>query len=425
MMSNENAVLPTAVMRPLYGAAIAVIVFLFIVFAWAQFAPLSTSMSLTGQIVSRHPAFEIQHPYGGQIGRVLVMNHDDVRQGDPLLVLDNGLVSEKLEALKSLQERLFNENYVIENILKDEVIHQEQRLGYGAQYILHSQQVRMRNEIQSATSGSLEQQVVALVAKADRDERHLSFLRGRIARQVPLVAQGTISEITDEALRTRVLSLESDMLSGAAQLYSLKDQLSQSQNQEKLSTLTFHTELAAILSVNEKRLQELQHSIFSLQDQLSHSEVLAPVDGTITELHFQAKGMYAPRGATLVSMSRPLEEPHVEFNVNPNLIDQLRPGLRGKLIIPGLPQRNMPTIGISIHAISPRAQQDETGASTGYSGLAHLDSSSVEELQKIFGSDFLLREDMPVNVIIEGRSTTLTNYLVAPFWAAFNRAFED
>lgn len=424
-MALAEVTLPRAVLRPLYWAAGTVAAFVCLVALWAGFAPLATSIPLSGRIVSAHPGVDLQHPYGGQIAEVLVRKHTPVQQGQLLIRFEDALERDNLAAMETLQQQIKDENQIITLILTAPPGDQITATGAGAHHALRYRQLQMQRQLQEMTSRSLAQQMQALDTKARRDVVHLDLLRNRVTRQEDLVAQGTIRATDNETLRARMLSLEGTMLSDTARRHGLQDQLDQSRRKADLAELALRADLAGVHSANAKRLEELQQSITTLRDRLARTQIRAPFDGMVTDIFFEAPGMYAPRGSTLVALARPLEQPQVEFRVPPTLIDQLRPGQSGQLVIPGLPQRNMPRLRLQIAALSPRAEQDEAGNPMGYSGFAHLDPEAQTALQEVFGPEFALTEDMPISLMIAGRDTTLMTYLVVPFWAAFNRALQD
>jgi multidrug efflux pump subunit AcrA (membrane-fusion protein) len=424
-MSAVDLPLPGTVLRPLYRAGVAVAVFLAVVALWAGFAPLATSIPLSGRIVSAHPGVDLQHPDGGQVAEVLVRKHAPVQAGQVLIRCEDGLERDNLAAMEELRQQIRDENAIIAMILEATPDEEISATGAGAHHALRFRQLQMQRRLQERSTQSLAQQMQALDTKARRDVVHLDLLRRRVTQQEALVARGTMRATDNEVMRARMLSLEGTMLSDTARRHDLQDQLDQSRRQADLADLTLRADLAAAQNANAKHLEELQQSITTLRDRVQRTQIYAPFDGMVTEIFFEAPGMYAPRGSTLVALARPLEEPHVEFRVPPALIDQLRPGQAGQLVIPGLPQRNMPRLTLEIAALSPRAEQDEAGNPLGYSGLARLNPEAQSALQEVFGPEFALTEDMPINLMIEGRRTTLLNYLVVPFWAAFNRALQD
>jgi HlyD family type I secretion membrane fusion protein len=417
-MEHSNQI-PRDILSPLYRAALALCLFLALAGIWATFAPLATSIPLSGRIVSDSPAFALQHPYGGQIFKVHVAKHDEVKQGQTLIEFDSALDRENLIALEAMRDRFQQDNSAITAILEGGTPVPD------GEYALRHDHAQLQQSLQALTAASLDRQIEALQGKDRHDRAQLDLLRARAQRQADLVRDGIITRTDSEALETRILRLEGSVLSTAAQLHRLRESLDQAQHQPELTLLTLRAELSGIRSANERRLEELRQSIANLRDRIARATVTAPISGTVTDLLFEAEGMYAGQGATLISLSRPLEAPHISFTVPTALIDQLRPGMTGKLMIPSLPQRSMPNMRITVQAISPRAEREEEGAPQVYSGLASLAPDALSELQQVFGPDFTLSEDMPVNLMIEGRQTTLVQYLIAPFWASFNHALQD
>ena len=150
----------------------------------------------------------------------------------------------------------------------------------------------------------------------------------------------------------------------------------------------------------------------------------APIAGTVTDIGFASAEMFAPRGATLLSLAQPLDQPHLSITVPVGQIDQLRTGMTGKLTIPGLPQRNLPPASARISALSPRAEQDQEGNPVAYRGIAETNPEELVQLASAI-RPAELSEDMPVMLTVETRQSTFFRYLLSPVGAAFRNAFQD
>lgn len=98
--------------------------------------------------------------------------------------------------------------------------------------------------------------------------------------------------------------------------------------------------------------------------------------------------------------------------------------MQGRLVLPGLPQRNLPQVSATVTALSPRAETDADGNPVVYAGTAAIEGKDLVELLSAAGLD-RLTEDMPVQLILEVRKTTFAAYLLAPFAAAFANALQD
>lgn len=423
-MSTESLLLPPKLIRPLYWAAGAILGFLSLFCAWAIFAPLATTLHLSGQFVSSRPSFDLQHPYGGQIEEVLVSKHSTVEKGDLVIRLESALDREQQSSMIETRTVLVDENEVIQRILAGQDVDGNQISGPGAAFAIRENQARLQKLLKVRQADGLALQANALRVKIEHAAAQLRLMQDRSGRQKKLMDQRLIKRSEIETLEEQILIVMSEIEGDRASLISLESQTLQARREAELIQLSLREELESARAANTRQIQELNQRIAQLQDRVKKSNVYAPISGVVTEIYFEADGMFAARGATLVSLAQPLDQPHLSFRVPVGQIDQLRPGMTGRLTIPSLPQRQMPRIDVTVQAISPRADTDEQGNPTTYSGLATIDPGDFQQLHDTLNV-VELSEDMPATLMIEARSTTLARYVVAPFVSTFQRALQD
>lgn len=375
--------------------------------------------------MSSQPTVALQHPYGGQITGVYVQKHDHVSKGDLLLSLDSTLDTKALASLTQVRDQVASENDIIEMLLSHDQEHAplDAETAAGSLILRHHQASADQN-LQFSTAESLRTQAQALRIKIAKTQTQVNLLQARADRQAELVEQGLMPRQDYEAQVERLYRTQGEVQSDLANLESLEDRARQSLDQGSIVMLSLRQELTERLEINRRQLQEMEPQIAELQDRLAKSQVRAPMDGIVTETDFVAQEMFAVRGATLLTLARPLQQPQVSFMVPVAQIDQLKLGMSGQLAITSLPQRSMPQIRATVTAISPRAAMDEAGNPMAYAGLAQIGARDFEILRSALG-DVALSEDMPVSLAVEAQETTLAQYLVAPFFAAFENALQD
>lgn len=419
---DRSEKMPQGILRPLRFSAFVMALFLGGIAIWAIRAPIATTLHLQGQIVSAKPSFDVQHVYGGQIQDVLVSPHAHVQKGAVMFRLDTRLDQANLDSLTALEARLRAENAVIRALLAG---HRPPPSSEGAAFVLRAQQADMQVVLKSQTVDSLTAQQSALLAGIDHAQEQLDLMHQRAARQEILANNGRLSQTAVESLQEQILIVAAELQTDQAELIALKDQVAQTRSHQSLIELSLAQELNATLQANLKQLEELLPAKRGHQDRIEKAQIHAPIAGTVTRLNFEAEGMFAPRGATLLSLAQALDAPHVAFRVPVGLIDQMRVGQSGTLIITSLPQRQLPQIRVTVRAISPRAQENDDGVVLGYDAIADIAQSDLSAVQSVLGDNVSLSADMPVELLIEGRKITLAQYLVAPFFKSFENALQD
>lgn len=421
-MTDVSWSLPKNIARPLWLGAAAVAGFLALVVAWAVLAPISTSLQVSGKIVSSSPALELQHPYGGLVRSVLVERHAQVTRGQELLQLDDRLLRQQRDSLVRERDQVISQNVAIDALLvEDPDIDQLLRAGGNAEYALRFRRLFQQAGLQKQAAESLGQQIEALEQKVGYFEQQLASMSKRLERNAQLKEKGIVSASSGETLEEQALIVSSELAGERAELHRLRSERRRTLEMSAIGLLSLREDLLMQARDNRFRIEDLDRRIAGLDDQILRSRVLSPVDGVVVAVAFEADGMFAPQGATLMSLSTPLDRPQVLFSIPSAMIDQIRPGMKGQLVFPGFPQRSMPRVAFEIRSVSPRAVADETGETLAYEGVAEFDWDA--DYGAAMGLE--LTADMPVALWVEGRTTTMWSYLVAPFFEAFNLAMQD
>lgn len=179
--------LPKGVTRPFFFTAYAVVAFLALFLVWSIFAPLSATLQITGKIKSSNPTLELQHPYGGLIGEVLVARHDRVQKGQVLLRLDMPLEETQLRSLEETRAAFLKENQAISQIL---YVRHEANPSVFEQFetyhVQRFQQALLQNTLQRKTAIQIAEQTDVLTTKILLTEKQLDLMKVRQQRQAGL-----------------------------------------------------------------------------------------------------------------------------------------------------------------------------------------------------------------------------------------------
>lgn len=422
---SANDGLPHAISRPLWRGATAILCFLVVFCIWSVIAPLATTLQLSGKLISARPTYELQHPHGGSIAEVYVNRHDTIEAGQPILRMDVSLEKTQLKTLQTTISDYEQENRIISAILNQETGQLEgTSLSVGWSYVESSRQADLQIEQQRTKAKNLTQQRHSLAKKINIAEQHLHIMLGRQNRVLDLAENGLVSVSDREVLSEQILILRSEIEGDRASLIATQGQAETAQTQAELIGFSMRERLLKTRDANAKHLQEKTQKYAALKQKVDQSVVRSPVQGTVSNVFFLAKGAYAARGATLASLTQPLEQPFVSFEIPVGQIDQVMPGMKGRLVLTSLPQRSMPKIDVSIAAISPRANLNENGIPISYTGRAELKSDALDQIMDAMTNATLV-EDMPVQLLVEARETTLAGYIFRPFMDGLRSAVQD
>ncbi|MEO0356782.1 MAG: HlyD family efflux transporter periplasmic adaptor subunit [Pseudomonadota bacterium] len=426
-MSDHETTLPKGLLRPLRRAFLAICVVMAGVIVWSVWAPLATTVHTSGHLKAQTPSFDIQHPIGGSIQKVLVAEHDRVRAGQVLLELDTRHDRAQLDEIRVQIQTLAAENRYLSDVLDGNQPATTQVLENPLYARLDAMRRTTDLQIRATESnqGSLRAQIDALENRITTTQARRASMFDRFEDQQSLVQRGTFRGTDAAQLNEAILSLDGELDADGSQLIALNEQVRQSVMSVEQMQVQLQSTLLELFVSNQKALPELRRRVLELQNKVDQSQIRAPANGIVTVLSFDTDQMFAPRGETLLTLTRPVDDYQVAFTVAPAMIDQLRVGMVGQVTVTSLPQRNLPKLHAEITALSPEARRDRDGNVVSYSGTARLNPDDLERVFEALDQGARLSIDMPVSVAFPGRTTTFGAYLIAPFLAFMDKSLQD
>lgn len=151
-----------------------------------------------------------------------------------------------------------------------------------------------------------------------------------------------------------------------------------------------------------------------LLHRIDASVLRAPVSGTVLNTRAVSAGQVFAPGEVLAEIAAPLGRIEVELTTPVRYIDRISLGEGGTLVMGALPKRHMPRIRVTVTAIADAMQNDAAGMPLGYAARVAADQGDLNAARRALGSSFRLQRDMPVQVLLQGHSTTVISYLTRP-----------
>ena len=427
-MTQKDPDFPVSIRRTFRRAGFAVLGTVTAVVLWAGFAPITSTLQIPGSVTTVQPVVDLQHLEGGRIAEVLVRRLDAVAKGQLVLRFDVGAAVEtRLSVTRQIA--------MLETELRiTEPDSPPVSLASAASDDLSAVLVEVGNLRQRHVADS-----IRLLAELDASQARGTALGREIETQTKLASIATarakrLRSLVDQALRP-----DNDLAVAEEQLVTatlaLQERQSERQNADKQAAITgreiaaqeadFAVTLASIRRKDTERLIELRHKLTELDSVIAHAEIRAPVAATVAALPFDTAGDIAHAGEVLAQISAPVEGVEIKLRVPIRYIDQVTPGERGTILIPALPQRQMPRVGMTVIAVGSSAELDRDGNPTSYAALALIDPEDVAPILHALGPGYRIVRDMPVVVMLDGRATTPLGYFLDPLRAAAQLAFEE
>lgn len=404
---------------------------------WAATAQLSGAIIAQGSIRVEQNRQVVQHPDGGIVDDILVVEGDIVKAGDLLIKFDEselmaqrqvveGQLAESLARLGRLSaERDDAAEIAFDPLLNDlqspevdiaELIDGQRRLFEARRLNLESRVSQLQERI-----GQVESEIEGIEAQQVALTEQLELIAEELESQRSLLAQGLT-----QAARVLNLRREQSRLRGQAGELAARKALAEGQITElNLAVLNQSSarreEAIADLRDLSVRVLELRERRRIILQRLSRLEVRAPVAGVVFDLAVFARRSVS-RAADPLLYLVPQDQPLViSAKVRPADIDQVRFDQEVAVKFSGFNQRTTPTLYGTVTAISADSFIDEISGAPYFAVDMRLKEGEIARL----GGEAVLIPGMLVETFFETGSRTLVAYLLQPITDYVERAFRE
>ena len=417
-----------------FGALIALVVGLG---GWSALANIAGAIVASGMIEVESNRQVIQHPEGGVVGEILVVDGDVVSAGDVLIRFDDTLQQSELSIIEgqlfeilARRGRLEAERDGVDIVsfpaeldaLAANSSIDVQSLKVGQQSLFDARRTSLSSEAEQLNERKIqvERQIEGSEAQLTALERQLELIASELKDQEELLRKGL-------AQATRVLSLQREEARLFGQVGELKAAVAESrgriaETEIEILKLTSGLREDAITTLRDLQYNEieLKERRLSTLETLSRLEVRAPVNGIIYDSSVHALRsvvrpadplmFIVPKDSPLVISSR-IETIHV---------DQVFVGQEATLRFSTFDARTTPEIDGTVTKISADVFTDEVTGQSYYTAQLLPKKGELEKL-----GDLELLPGMPVESFIKTSDRTPLAYLTKPLMDYFNRAFRE
>jgi epimerase transport system membrane fusion protein len=420
-------------MRPLVRAGLAVIVATVLgLGGWAAFAQLSGAVIAPGFVKIDLNRKVVQHQEGGIVREIRVRDGDRVKQGQPLLVLDDvrvdatldtlstQLVAERAKAARLAAEAAYSskllfpsdivrredELKVAETLERERALFQTRRAAVESQIALLRRQTR-----------EIGDEAVALNDQISAEQRAIELQREELRANEDLLRQNYVQ-------KTRVLTLQRAVAEYEARHGEHRAELAKARQRTSEIDLRI---VSAQNAYKQSAIDELKDStakIFDLEEKLRPSrdaaqrqQIVAPIAGEVVGLRvFTAGAVVGPRDVLMevVPNDKVLI---VEARIRPEDINHVRPGSEADIRLTAYKQRSTPLVQGTVTYVSGDRMVDTQTGTPYY--VVHVDVPAAA-LEQAGG--LKLQAGMPAEIFIRTDRRTAFDYLLAPVTSYLRRA---
>lgn len=404
--------------------------------AWAALSNIAGAVVASGQIEVDRNRQAVQHPQGGVVLTLDVIEGQRVAEGEILMRLDPSTIRSNLTVIRAqLNEwRARQARLEAERDLATRIAFPADLLETAATDPDLADVLEGQRNLFAARAETLAQEVDQLGRRADQIRAQIDGFTAqdqalRDQRSLVLAELENVQNLVERGLAeaSRALSLQREaarLLGSIGEIEAASAEAAGRITEIELQVLQQQTARReeAIAELREVRVQqaELIERERVLERQLEDSEIRAPVAGVVYGLAvFGARSVVqaAEPVLFLVPQDRPLV---ISTRIAPTDVDEVFVGQAVTLRFPAFDMRSTPELFGQVRQVSADAFVDSASGASFYEAEIVLNEGETSRL----GGETLL-PGMPVEAFIRTEDRTPLAYLLRPLADYFNRAFRE
>jgi HlyD family type I secretion membrane fusion protein len=434
LTSDAQACEPTDVrsMRHLrHRLLIPVAVAAALLLTWMAFAPLSGAVVAPAQIKVDLNRKTVQHQEGGIVRELLVRDGQEVRAGEPLVVIGDLRGKAELNLLQDQvrEERIRMARAGAEGALADHfAVPLEEKSAAPSDYAVRESALftarrrTLNEQIEALESESreTESQAMALQSQIGAGEESEKLAQDELAMNEKLVQSGFVPTARILQLKRAMADYRSKTAESRSQLAvarqraaDLKERIAQTRNQ-------YRQQAADELKQSSAKLRELEERLLPSLDQVERQIVRSPVDGEVMEMRVSGAGeVIAPREPLLdvvPSQARLV----VEARIRPEDINHVQKNASAQVRLTSFDARTTPLLSGNVTFVSADRITSSDGRESYFAATVEVDAANLKGHPEIH-----LQPGMPAELYVATGTRSLFQYLLRPITSFALRAMRE
>ena len=438
--ADRNDVVQAARAPILFGTWVIIIFFGF-GFLWAGIAPLDSASHAQGTITSSTRKKTLQHPQGGVVKAIFVKQGDHVKEGDPIVELDetqfkanHDAVLGQYRAMKASESRLIAERDNLPNIefspelLKDaeqpdvaKILATQRNLFNSKRELLHNLEKHSAQKIEQTkkTIDGYKEQKVSAAKTHEIFEERLKSGKQLLAKGFLSKAQFSDIESKYAEAKSRDLSMDSEIIKQEQEISRIEIELMQQKSDLLNRTIEE-------LKNTQAELAKLKENYLVSKDALDKAIIVSPVDGIVNSIKVTTIGGYVQPAQEIAEVSPGKDVLVVEAKIQPQDVAYIHPGQIAKMNFTAYKSRTTPIFKGTLVSISPDVVVENTaqGPMGFYVARIEIDMEEFNAESKRLNLTPLM-PGMQADVQIIRGTRTLLRYLLDPITDNMFKAFKE
>ena len=402
---------------------------------WAGTMTLSGALIAQGSVVVDSNIKKVQHPTGGIVGELRVRDGDRVKQGDIVVRLDDtvtranlAIVTKGLDELYARKARLESERDGAPAVkfpagllarASDPdiapIVDGERKLFELRSNARTGQKAQLRQRIEQ-----LNEEVRGLKAQRISKEKETKLIEREKDGVYDLWKQKLVPLTKLTELERAAVRLEGEAAQLVAQTAQAAGKISETELQIIQIDRDLSSEVAKETREIDGKIGEFVERKVTAEDQLKRVEIRSPQDGMVFQSNVHTVGGVITAGDAMMMIVPDADNLTVEAKVNPQDIDQVRPGQIALLRLSAFNQRTTPEIYGTVTRISADASTDQRTGQTYYTIRIAMPGDEVAKLGEV-----RMVPGMPVEAFVQTGDRTMISYLIKPLHDQLMRMFRE
>lgn len=393
---------------------------------WSMATEISGAVIASGELRVETKQKPVQHPEGGVVGEIFVREGESVKQGQPLLRLEQTTQ----DATRAILETQINElaarevRLLAERDSKRELSFPRDLLGKAARDGEVAKVVNDQRSLFNARLAGYRQQAAQLRERVGQIQSEIAGSGSRLSsfreqftsieserqRLQSLLDQGLVTETRVQTVLRDKARIEGEI--GALQSNNARLQRQIQETRIEMTRLRESRREEAISELREVqgRKNEIKQRIVVADESIRKIQVVSPQDGVVQDLAVFAAGAVVTPGQPVMMIVPTADRLVLEAKVEPSQRDQVKIGGPARVRFATFNQRTTPELNGEVANISYDRKIDEVTGAPYFAVEVLLTEAERNRL----GAENKLVPGMPADIFIETDKRTPMNYIMKP-----------